>query len=96
MIKHAHYGNGNITACYVTGGNLVDRVLGSGILTYTASYYLNNDVITSAKDGSTVNSWSEAMNAMNQALAGKDYEWVENEGTDKDTRPLVIKTQPTN
>lgn len=82
------------TACYVIGGKLsVDE--GSD-RTVTASYYQNGGSITAAADGSTVSSWSEAMTAMNQALSGTAYQWVENEGTDKDTRPLVIKSQTTN
>lgn len=81
----------SITACYVTGGNLVNQGTAK---TYNASYYQDGGDITAA-DGSTVSSWSEAMTAMNQALSGTAYQWVENEGTDKDTRPLVIKTQTT-
>ena len=38
------------------------------------------------------------MTAMNQALSDKDYEyqWVVNEETDKDTRPLVTAPKTTN
>ena len=83
------------TGCYVVGGQLVAYSDASGS-TITASYYQNGGSITAAADGSTVSSWSEAMTAMNQALSGTAYQWVENEGTDKDTRPLVIKSQTTN
>ena len=82
----------SITACYVTGGNLVNQGTAK---TYNASYYQQDGGDITAADGSTVSSWSEAMTAMNQALSGTAYQWVENEGTDKDTRPLVIKTQTT-
>ena len=85
------YNGISITACYVTGGNLVNQGTAE---TYNASYYQDGGDITAA-DGSTVSSWSEAMTAMNQALSGTAYQWVENDGTDKDTRPLVIKTQTT-
>lgn len=82
------------TACYVIGGQLVTSSEGSES-TATACYYQDGGDITAA-DGSTVSSWSEAMTAMNQALSGTAYQWVENEGTDKDTRPLVTAPKSTN
>ena len=90
-------GNNTFTACYVIGGGLA-RINETSGPTVTASYYLNNDAITSAADGSTVDSWSEAMTAMNQALSDNSYEyqWVENPDKEDTERPLVIKTQTTN
>ena len=85
-----------ITACYVTGGNLVGSTINAPIPAYNASYYQQDGGDITAADGSTADSWSGAMDAMNQALSGTAYQWVENEGTDKDTRPLVIKSQTTN
>lgn len=87
------YNGISITACYVTGGNLVNQGTAE---TYNASYYQPDGGDITAADGSTADSWSGAMDAMNQALSGTTYQWVENEGTDKDTRPLVIKSQTTN
>ena len=84
-----NYNGISITACYVTGGNLVNQGTAE---TYNASYYQQDGGDITAADGSTVSSWSEAMTAMNQALSGTTYQWVENDGTDKDTRPLVIKS----
>ena len=64
------------TACYVIGSQLVTYSDVSGS-TATACYYQNGGSITAAADGSTVSSWSEAMTAMNQALSGTAYQWVE-------------------
>ena len=88
--------NNNITACYVTGGKLVDRVSG-GTPTYTASYYQESadGSITAESNSSTVTSWAEAAEQMNAQLSDKKYEWVVNTGSDADDRPLVIKPQTT-
>lgn len=93
MIKDASYGTVSITACYVTGGKLVDRVIGT--TTYNASYYQNGGDITLGDGSTTVNSWSEAAEQMNAQLSDKKYEWVVNTGSDADERPLVIKPQTT-
>lgn len=99
MIKQAAYGNVSITACYVTGGKLVDRVSG-GTPTYTASYYQENadgGITAAGNESTTVTDWSDAATQMNTALESENasYEWVANEGDDKDTRPLVIEIQTT-
>lgn len=96
MLYNAAYGNVSITACYVTGGKLVDRVSG-GTPTYTASYYQESadGSITAESNSSTVTSWAEAAEQMNAQLSDKKYEWVVNTGSDADDRPLVIKPQTT-
>ena len=83
-----------ITACYVTGGKFVDSEI-SDTPTYNASYYLNNDVITSAEDESTVDTWADAAEKMNAALSETSYQWVENSDKEDTDRPLVIETQTT-
>ena len=85
----------SITACYVTGGELVGSVE-KDAPTYTASYYLNNGDITGVGNSSTVSDWPGAAQSMNSSLGNKDYQWVVNTVTDDDPRPLVIKTQTTN
>ena len=84
----------SITACYVTGGELVGRVV-EYEPTYKASYYLNNDVITSAEDESTETSWADAADKMNTALSETSYQWVENPDKEDTDRPLVIQYKTT-
>ena len=79
-----------ITACYVTGGNLVGSTVGAPIPTYTASYYQNGGDITSAEDESTETSWSAAAEKMNTELSGTAYQWIVNTETDAADRPLII------
>ncbi len=89
--------NNNITACYVTGGKLVDEEIG-GTPTYTASYYQESadGSITAAGNESTpVTDWGEAATQMNTALSGKNYEWVENPDKEDTDRPLVIQYKTT-
>ena len=94
MLHNAAYGNVSITACYVTGGKLVNVV--NGTTTYNASYYQNDGDITSGDGSTTATSWAEAATQMNAELPeGTTYEWVENKEDDKAERPLVIKTQTT-
>lgn len=93
MLHNAAYGNVSITACYVTGGKLVNVV--NGTTTYNASYYQNGGDITSGNESTTATSWAEAATQMNAALSETSYQWVENEEDDKAERPLVIKTQTT-
>ena len=94
MIHNATFGNVSITACYVTGGKLVNMVV-NGTTTYNASYYQNGGDITSGNESTTATSWAEAATQMNAALSETSYQWVENEEDDKAERPLVIKTQTT-
>ena len=86
----------SITACYVTGGELVGSVV-ENEPTYTASYYQESadGSITAAGNSSAVTSWSEAAEKMNTALSETSYQWVENEEADAADRPLVIETQTT-
>lgn len=95
MIEYTSAGGaGEITACYVTGGKLVDDE--GGTPTYTTSYYQESaDGGITAMGGSDVTSWPDAATQMNAALENTGYEWVENEEADADDRPLVIKTQTT-
>ena len=83
-----------ITACYVTGGEFVGWVLNNDP-TYTASYYQNGGDITLGDGSTTVTTWAEAANKMNEQLIDKDYLWVENAGSDAAARPLIIKPQTT-
>ena len=39
------------------------------------------------------NDWTAAMNAMNTALSGTGYRWIENTGDDKEDRPLIITNE---
>lgn len=80
----------SITACYVTGGEFVGWVLNNDP-TYTASYYQNGGDITLGDGSTTVTTWAEAANKMNEQLIDKDYLWVENEEADADDRPLIIQ-----
>ena len=91
MIKQATYGNVSITACYVTGGKLVNVV--NGTTTYNASYYQNGGDITSGNESTTATSWAEAATQMNTALSETSYKWIENTGSDKDDRPLIINPE---
>ena len=85
----------SITACYVTGGELVGSVE-KDAPTYTASYYLNNGDITGVGNSQAVTTWAEAAQSMNSSLGGQTYQWVENTVTDDDPRPLIIQDKPTN
>ena len=88
----------SITACYVTGGELVGSVV-ENEPTYTASYYQESadGSITAESNSSTVTSWAEAAEQMNAALESENasYEWVENEEDDAANRPLVIQHKTT-
>lgn len=72
---------GTITACYWSMDNM-ERGVGNALM----------EGATEVADNVT---WDTAMNAMNTALtdAGFSYQWIENTGEDKDTRPLVIATE---
>ena len=85
----------SITACYVTEGELVGSVE-KNAPTYTASYYLNNGDITGVGNSQAVTTWAEAAQNMNSSLSDETYQWVVNENTDDDPRPLVIKPKTTN
>ena len=91
MLHNAAYGNVSITACYVTGGKLVNVV--NGTTTYNASYYQNGGDITSGNESTTATSWAEAATQMNTALSETSYKWIENTGSDKDDRPLIINPE---
>ena len=69
--------NGTITACYWSGDE--ENSVGSG----------SPEGATKVADGN----WATAMNAMNTALSGTGYRWIENTGEDKATHPLVIATE---
>ena len=69
---------GNIFACYWSGN--AEKGVGQG----------KTDGTTKVEDGD----WSEEMETMNEALEGTEYsqyKWVENEGEDATTRPLIIE-----
>lgn len=71
--------NGTITACYWSG--TAEKGVGNG---------------NGSADGTTKvegNDWTAAMSAMNTALNGTGYQWIENTGEDKATHPLVIATE---
>ena len=71
-----------ISACYWSGN--AEKGVGND----------NTDGTTKVEGGV---SWDDAMEAMNEALEGTEYsqyKWVENEGEDAKSRPLVIKMQP--
>ena len=89
-----------ITACYVVGSNTLGNFNDTfnEIRGCSNSYYQQSagGSITGKGNSQTVTTWAEAARSMNISLSGKDYEWVVNDGADKETRPLVIKTQTTN
>lgn len=73
-----NYG-GIMTACYWSGDE--ENSVGSG----------SPEGATKVADGN----WSTAMYAMNTALTneGISYRWTENNGEDKESRPLIIATE---
>ena len=102
--------NSTITACYVYGGKW--EVHKAGGISYNGAYstsiacywqvegvnrgYVNNDANGTTTQISDDADWSTIASDMNQALSDKDYEWVVNDGTDKETRPLVTAPKTTN
>ena len=102
------YGS-EITACYVCGGKWTtgsSQGIGCDLredgYTFTACYWQVDNVNQTSVEGITEVTgetiWSEAMEAMNEALSDEDYEyqWAVNTATDDDPRPLVIKPKTTN
>lgn len=103
----AGFSTGTILACYATGSVTADGVQKGAIVgwhvndyggTITACYWSGTaekgvgsgtDNTMEVGDGN----WSTAMNAMNTALDGSGYRWIENTGEDKATHPLVIATE---
>ena len=100
------YGS-KITACYVCGGKWTtgsSQGIGCDLrengYTFTACYWQVDNVNQTSVEGITEVTgktfWSDAMNAMNQALSSTTYQWEVNTDEEDTDRPLVIKTQPTN
>ena len=100
--------SGTILACYATGSvNAGDGMEGAiagenannngGIM--TACYWSGdeeNSVGSGSPEGATKvadGNWATAMTAMNTALSGTGYRWIENTGENKATHPLVIATK---
>ena len=95
----ACYATGNVTGgSYVNVGAIAGYQRDDGI--QTACYWSGNAAkgVGSGTDGTTKvgdGNWSTAMNAMNAALTneGISYGWTENNGEDKESRPLIIATE---
>lgn len=90
-----------ITACYVFGSTLgtFGEIAYEDINQWCFNSYYQQSAggsITGEGSSSEVSDWSEAAQSMNSSLTDKPYQWVENTGSDKADRPLVIKTQTTN
>ena len=94
-----------IIACYATGsvtgnnayiGAIVGRLGGE----LTACYWSGDaaqGVGSGSADGTTKVegsvTWETAMTAMNTALDGSGYRWIENTGENKEDRPLIITNE---
>ncbi|HIX73707.1 MAG TPA: fimbrillin family protein [Candidatus Parabacteroides intestinipullorum] len=78
---HVNDYGGTITACYWSGDTEKGVGNGNG----------SADGTTKVGDGN----WRTAMSAMNTALTneGISYRWTENNGEDKESRPLIIATE---
>lgn len=99
----ACYATGTLTAKSTSIGGLVGKVNKSVTNLFTSCYYQVKDVQygyyfnnTGGSDGTTsvgndTSAWQTAAENMNAALSGQDYQWMLNEGEDKDDRPLILK-----
>lgn len=95
----ACYATGNVTGgSYVSVGAIAGYQRDNGI--QTACYWNGNAAkgVGGGTDGTTKvgdGNWTTAMSAMNTALTneGISYRWTENNGEDKESRPLVIATR---
>ncbi len=99
----ACYATGTLTAKSTSIGGLVGKVNKSVTNLFTSCYYQVKDVQygyyfnnTGGNDGTTsvgndTSAWQTAAENMNAALSGQDYQWMVNEGEDKDDRPLIIQ-----
>ena len=96
--------NTSITACYstgkVTGSRYTGGVAGGNYGSITACYWSGENAngvgvgdsngATKVENGIT---WQTAAGEMNKALAENgysNYQWEENNGADKETRPLIL------
>lgn len=95
----ACYATGNVTGgSYVNVGAIAGYQRDDGI--QTACYWSGNAAkgVGSGTDGTTKvgdGNWTTAKSAMNTALTneGISYRWTENNGEDKESRPLIIATE---
>ena len=96
---------GTILACYATGsvtasGGYIGAIAGRNSNTTTACFWSMDNMEKGVGDGSADgveevagDDWTTAKYAMNTALSGTGYRWIENTGEDKATHPLVIATE---
>ena len=97
---------GTILACYATGsitGTASSKGAISGERTrgeHIACYWSGDTekgVGSGSADGTTKVegsvTWETAMTAMNTALSGTGYRWIENTGENKEDRPLIITNE---
>ena len=97
---------GTILACYTTGsitGSATSKGAISGERTrgeHIACYWSGDaaqGVGSGSADGTTKVAgdvtWETAMTAMNTALSGTGYRWIENTGEDKEDHPLIITNE---
>ena len=96
---------GTILACYATGsitGSAASKGAISGERTrgeHIACYWsgdtekgVGSGLDTTTKVAGDV-TWETAMTAMNTALDGSGYRWIENTGENKEDRPLIITNE---
>ena len=99
---------GTILACYATGsitGSAASKGAISGERTGISSEHIacywsgdtEKGVGSGSADGTTKVegsvTWETAMTAMNTALSGTGYRWIENTGEDKEDHPLIITNE---
>ena len=99
---------GTILACYATGsitGSAASKGAISGERTGISSEhiacYWSGDAAQGVGSGSADGTtkvegsvtWETAMTAMNTALSGTGYRWIENTGDDKEDHPLIITNE---
>ena len=98
---------GTILACYATGsitGSAASKGAISGERTGISSEHIacywsgdtekgvGSSLDTTTKVAGDV-TWETAMTAMNTALSGTGYRWIENTGDDKEDHPLIITNE---
>ena len=98
---------GTILACYATGsitGSAASKGAISGERTGISSEHIacywsgdaaqgvGSGLDTTTKVAGDV-TWETAMTAMNTALSGTGYRWIENTGDDKEDHPLIITNE---
>ena len=95
---------GSVLACYATGsvtGNGADigAIAGRNSNTTTTCYWWSGNTAQGVGEGTdnttkvTDGDWTAAMTAMNTALSGTGYRWIENTGDDKEDHPLIITNE---